>query len=436
MRTSLPTPLVVLVAALSAACTVHQAEAPALSGPSTLARTLDVTATPDRISQDGASQSAVLVRAFASDGRPQSGQAVRLDMLVADATGALVLVDYGTLSARTVVTGTDGTARTTYTSPAAPPPPANQIVSTVTIRATPIGTDATTASTFNVQISLMPVGVILPPAGLPVAQFTFTPTPASVLLPINFDASASQPGANATSITSYKWSWGDGSSDSTGRNLTHTFQTGGTFNVTLTVTNDRGFSASTSQSLAVSVSDPFTGDWVTSPPIGTAIVINQAILFNADQVQTSIGHQVTQFNWNFGDGDTTQPTTGFLVTHSFAASGSYSVVLSVLDDVGRKKVFSAKVITVGAGNPTASFTASVFNAGTHTMTFDASASTALSPATITSYQWAFGDGTFSGPSGTPTVNHSFGAAGAYVVRLTVTDSVGRTGTSTQSVTVP
>jgi len=53
-----------------------------------------------------------------------------------------------------------------------------------------------------------------------------------------------------------------------------------------------------------------------------------------------------------------------------------------------------------------------------------------------SYQWSFGDGTSSGTLSGSVTSHSFAAAGTYTVRLTVTDSVGRTGTFQTSVTVP
>ena len=55
-----------LAAALmvGAACTVHQTTSPALTGPSELATSVRITATPDSISQDGASQSSVVVSAI------------------------------------------------------------------------------------------------------------------------------------------------------------------------------------------------------------------------------------------------------------------------------------------------------------------------------------------------------------------------------------
>jgi len=412
-------------AALSAACQ-HKTEVPALSGPSSLSVTLNVTATPDRISQDGSAQSGIQVQAIGPDGRPLSGLPIRIDLFVNG-----VLQDFGALSTKSIVTGSDGIARTVYT---APPPTTTQAVTTVTVRAIPIGTDAQTSNAFSAEIRLMPIGVILPPADPPVAAFTISPQPVLLNVPSTFDASASTPGNGSSSITSYQWNFGDGGTAS-GRVVTHTYTTTGTFSGTLTVTNDRGVSATApiSVSLGGDTSDAFSGDWIISPvgPVAT-----QPVLFNADGVKTTAGHQVTVYNWNFGDLDTTQPTSGFLVTHTFATAGTYNVVLSVQDDLGRKKVFPPKAITVSSGNPTASFTNSVTNAATHTVTFDGSASSAVGTATIVSYQWSFGDGSSSGALSGSVTSHSYGAAGTYTVRLTVTDSVGRTGTFQASVTVP
>src|SRR5258708_5819774 len=104
---ALLSPAFTLGAIALAGCTVHQTATPGLTGPSGLARSVTVTATPDRITQDGASFSTVVAFVIGSDGRPQSNVGLRMDMLVDGQ-----LVDYGTISpSRTVTTGTDGKAQ-------------------------------------------------------------------------------------------------------------------------------------------------------------------------------------------------------------------------------------------------------------------------------------------------------------------------------------
>src|SRR5262245_32821094 len=112
MRSGFTRLIALVIAAASAACVVHKPEAPGLSGPSQLATALNMTAVPDRITQDGNSQSSVTVTAVGANGRPLSGLPIRLDMFVDG-----VLVDFGTLSAKSIVTGTDGVARAVYTAP-------------------------------------------------------------------------------------------------------------------------------------------------------------------------------------------------------------------------------------------------------------------------------------------------------------------------------
>jgi hypothetical protein len=186
---------------LTAGCQ-HKTEVPALSGPSSLSTTLNVTATPDRISQDGSAQSSVQIQAIGPDGKVLSGVPIRVDLLLDG-----VLQDYGTLSSKSVVTGSDGIARTVYT---APPPATNQTINTVTVRAVALGNDAQATHIFSADIRLMPIGVILPPANPPVPSFTISPQPVLLNVPSTFDASASTPGAGSASITSYAWNFGDG----------------------------------------------------------------------------------------------------------------------------------------------------------------------------------------------------------------------------------
>src|SRR5437588_13005628 len=104
------------VAAAFAGCVVHQTEAPALTGPSGLAMALTWTAIPDSISQNGGDQWIIRITGAGANGQPIAGLPLRLQT---QQNG--VLADFGTLSARNVVTASDGTASVVFTAPVAPP---------------------------------------------------------------------------------------------------------------------------------------------------------------------------------------------------------------------------------------------------------------------------------------------------------------------------
>lgn len=66
------------------------------------------------------------------------------------------------------------------------------------------------------------------------------------------------------------------------------------------------------------------------------------------------------------------------------------------------------------------------------VTFDGSASTAPTGATLVAYRWDFGDGSFGeGVS----VTHAYAQAGSYTVQLTVTDDQNRQATAEQTISV-
>src|ERR1700754_5160974 len=97
--------LIAVRALAGSGCTVHDAENPGLTGPSEFATSIEVSATPDHVRQDGASQSTVVVRARGINGEAKAGLNLRIGMSV-NGTAQ----DFGTLSARNVVTGSDGRA--------------------------------------------------------------------------------------------------------------------------------------------------------------------------------------------------------------------------------------------------------------------------------------------------------------------------------------
>src|SRR5262245_56634223 len=115
-RVTCRTALALALADFGAACTIHQSDTPSLTGPSEFGLSISISATPDSISQDGSSQSSIIVIARDPNAKPISALSIRLDMEI-----RAVLQDFGTLSARTIVTGSDGRAGTVFTAPPAPP---------------------------------------------------------------------------------------------------------------------------------------------------------------------------------------------------------------------------------------------------------------------------------------------------------------------------
>lgn len=332
---------------LGAACGVHQTEAPALTGPSEMALSVSVTASPDSITQDGRSNSTITIAARDANGRALSSLPFRLDMLV-DGSPA----DYGTLSTRNLVTSSDGRASAVYTAP--PAPATGSVVGgciggastaplagrCVQIVATAVGSDYSTASSRAVQIHLIPTGVIIPSSATPVASFTVTPAGATANESLQFDASKSCAGAldasgqcsaASGSIVSYVWSFGDGGT-SGGRTTSHAYSRQQTYLVTLTVTNDMGLSASTTQSLTVGAGALPTPAFVVSP---TAPQPFQAVYFDATVSKPGAGHSLVRYVWNWGDGSTFGDSSLPSASHTYGAEGSFVVTLTVADEAGQ-----------------------------------------------------------------------------------------------------
>jgi PKD repeat protein len=437
MRTRLDLLAGIACVVLATACGVHQTEAPPLSGPSTLGQSVSITATPDSLTQNGASQSAVKVLVNGPDGKPLAGRALRLDMSVGG-----TIVDYGTLSTKSIVTAADGSATSIYTAPPAPPAGTAQDSASVSIVATLIGSDAQALVPVAAAIRLVPPGVILPPTGTPSPAFRFSPTSPATNTLVLFDASGSCGAAlvnnacpaTADAISSYSWNFGDGS-NGTGVAPSHTYTAALSYLVTLTVTTTRGAQASATQTVAVSQTTGPTAAFVFSPAVPS---VGQTVQFNADQSKAAIGHSISQFNWNFGDGTS---GSGLTTSHVYTLAGAYNVTLAVIDDTGQKATTNVTV-TVSTGNPVAAL--GLIKTGGLSVQADAGASTASGGASIVSYSFIWGDGTPDTNQTTPTAPHTFAApvfpalTATYSVTVRVTDSATppRTGTATASVTVP
>lgn len=416
--------LFVLLALLAVGgCSLDKQKAPGLTGPSELGLSLAISASPDVITQDGASQSRIEIIARDAASQPVRGLSMRIETGVVNPDGSTTVADIGSLSARTVSTDSEGRAVVTFTAPPPPPPTAGSDT-LLTVIVTPIGSNYQNALARTVGLRLARPGVILPPNGTPKADFFYSPTAPREGDTILFDGSAS---SDDGQIVSYAWNFGDGDTGS-GIRPGHSYEAAGTYNVVLTVTDDRGLTNSSlpKQIVVSSTADPAAAFTVspTEPLAGTPVNVNGLTS------KAAPGRRIVAYEWDFGDGS--PGANGPTASHTYSQPGSYTIVLVVTDDLGKTGA-AAEEITVKTSGPTASFTVTPGSPAVGvSAAFNASGSSAQLGRTITSYQWDFGDGS----TGTNvTTSHIYTVAGTYTVTLKVTDSAGQTGTVSRTVTI-
>lgn len=415
--------VVVLAAAMASAACTEGVKVPTPTGPSELGLSLELTATPDVISQDGVSTARLNILARGPNGLPVSGVPLRVDVMVPTENG-LVVADYGTLSDRWPTTGSDGRAQVIYQAPPQPAPTVTNDT-TITLRVTPIGSNFAGSVPRVVEVRLVRPGTIRPPTRM-LPKFTFSPSNPREHDDIFFDASSSSdPDGH---IVSYTWTWGDGTTGS-GRQTTKSYDFAGTYGVVLTVTDQFGTSVSTTPTaLVVGTSANPVARFTVSP---TNPTVGMSVSFNAVASTATSPRKIVGYNWDMGDGTLKE---GQIISHTYQLPGSYTVTLVVTDDAGRKGVVSQTVTVTDLNNPTASFTVSPTNPIVGTcVVFNGSASTAPAGRTIVSYHWNFGDNTPE-QSGQVT-SHAFTTAGTYTVVLTVTDNLGKKGIRSATLTV-
>jgi PKD repeat protein len=416
MRTTYFSLIGALALAGLAGCTVRDVDAPALAGPSTLAHSIVMVADRDTLTQNGADFTDIRITSISPTGVSETIP-LRAQIFVDG-----VPTDFGTLSTKNPITP----ATIRYTAPAASSLASGQVPQTVTIVVTPTSLgDFRGEFSRQIDIGLMPPGVILPNNPNLAPGFTFSPTAPQVLQTVTFDASTTtNSGTACGSSCSYSWSFGDNTSG-TGQIVTHEYRTTGTFNVLLTVTDARGASASTLRTVTVSPGTPPTATFTMSP---TPATVNQEVFFDAGASRPAGLRRIINYNWNFGDNTS---ASGVATGHVFTATGTYTITLQVTDDAGAVGTTS-QTLTVTQGNPTATMTVSVSGpAGNQTATVNVTA-TPSSGASITSYTFDWGDGQVE-TGAASTRSHQY-PAGSRTITVTVTDNLGRQTVISQLVT--
>src|SRR5439155_202679 len=195
-------------------------------------------------------------------------------------------------------------------------------------------------------------------------------------LTCSFTSSSSDPDG---SISAYSWTFGDGAT-STAQDPGHTYAVGGTYTVTLKVTDNQGGTGTTSH--GVTVTQP------NQPPTAALTSSCSGLTCSFTSTSTDPDGSINAYSWTFGDGAT---STSLNPSHTYAAGGTYTVGLTVTDNQGGTATTSPGVtVTQPNQPPTAAFTSSCSG-----LTCSFTSTSSDPDGSISAYSWTFGDGATS-----------------------------------------
>ncbi|MDY6839030.1 MAG: PKD domain-containing protein [Thermodesulfobacteriota bacterium] len=235
----------------------------------------------------------------------------------------------------------------------------------------------------------------------PVADFSGSPTTGVEPLTVTFtDLSTGVP-------TSWSWDFNnDTVEDSTLQNPSFTYNTPGTYTVSLTATNGEGSDTETKIDYITVTDAPPVADFSGSPTTGVEAL-------TVDFTDLSTGN-VTGWSWDF-ENDGTPDSTLQNPSHTYNTAGTYTVKLTATSPGGSDIETKIDYIAVTDAPPVADFSGSP-TTGVEALTVDF---TDLSTGNVTGWSWDFeNDGTPDSTLQNPS--HTYNTAGTYTVKLTAT----------------
>jgi PKD repeat protein len=196
--------------------------------------------------------------------------------------------------------------------------------------------DGTTPTDIPLQLVNAEFDNMRGPGNPPTARFFFRPAKGTVGQPIIFD------GTNSTDdglIVSYFWSFGDGTAAS-GPVVSHSYNSSGTFPVSLTVADNEGGEGDEIQLVPVNPSSGNQSPVAFFAPSTPKAVVGQPVTFNGNY-SYDIDGRIVGYSWTFGDGGN---ATGPTVSHTYPSTGTYTVTLTVTDDGGAMGAYSQTIM--------------------------------------------------------------------------------------------
>jgi len=187
---------------------------------------------------------------------------------------------------------------------------------TITLGATDTGGQSTSLA---LQLDIKDKNFNLPPVASEILANPAAPAPND---PVEFSIDAEDP-ENGTVLVA--WNFGDGS-NSSGPNVEHVYLSAGVYSVSASV-SDGTTTVTKTLSLTVSALDP-------NAPRITDVTISKNVAHTSDLLTFTAAasdpnNSALTFTWNFGDGSNL--VQGASIQHAYAALGSYSVTVTVLN---------------------------------------------------------------------------------------------------------
>lgn len=160
-------------------------------------------------------------------------------------------------------------------------------------------------------------------------------------------------------------------------------------------------------------------------PIGSIEVNGEKIIYHVDLPVPS--RKLNKFTFKQECPLETMSSTLVNPTISFSVPGTYPITLTAYDNAGNSSSITKNITVTNNQAPDINFSVGADRCITNPIQFNSQ-----SPATLSSYEWDFGDGN-SSTAENPA--HTFATAGKYAVKLSVTDVNGCTNLFTDSVEV-
>ncbi len=236
----------------------------------------------------------------------------------------------------------------------------------------------------------------------PVAAFTATDT---ALCSQPFTTHFTNQSTTSGAVT-YLWDFGDGTT-SVQTSPNHTFAAAGNYDVTLTATYPSGCSNTLTKLNYITAISQTVPDFSAD-----AVSVCAGVTINFQNTSAPLPEKVL---WTFGDGTT---DTLINTSHIYSAPGTYTVKLvNIYGQNCRDSITKVNYIFVSP-SPVANFTGTPTHSCSPPLTVNfTNTSTGAAPL---SYQWNF----FNGASNLTNPSRTYNTAGAFDVRLIVTNGIG------------